>query len=287
VSLEKKIIEYPGRIKDKIKKVHEIEDHLRTAKQHMLFSQRDFTRIQNYLSDFFIKTLPLLTLKEHINNYALMLSMFITFMLKYPSNFRTKLIDTLLPTLLTLNKNLPIIKYPHYYVFQNVNFFKDCLALGVPMSHSFINNISIIEGLLEMNLQCLIIVDPTNAFYRYYSEKNKGIELCEWMTDSNTDQIIEDAVLNGKKLLVRNFDQALFRKFMPIIEWKNRVLSRKLFRKFLLVKEETPKEGWVDDQSLDRQIILNGKTSEVHKKFKILFISKPKTNNVFEYIYIF
>ena len=74
---------------------------------------------------------------------------------------------------------------------------------------------------------------------------------------------------------------------MPIIEWKNRVLSRKLFRKFLLVKEETPKEGWVDDQSLDRQIILNGKTSEVHKKFKILFISKPKTNNVFEYIYIF
>ncbi|KAL4475987.1 hypothetical protein ABPG72_007873 [Tetrahymena utriculariae] len=249
---------------------NEILHKLETAKKSYQNAFKNFRYI-NLLLCQLLKTIhyfrqecnPILTFQEgELAKYAYDIALYSLSALKYPSCYRENLFDVLLQQ----NKKLNI---PFYKILlDSPTAYLEQLINGTDLGINIINEYSLINFLIGVDLLPLCITDETGGYLQYLQnvciQKQKRSMHIEYNTvDEDSLENVENAILKGSYLVLHNPDETLVDLIQPILQFKYKNLIKSLIQF----------KNLQNQQKLDELFTFNQKRIKLHSQFRLIMIT--------------
>lgn len=260
-----KLSRTPGTISDYQLKKLSCEQILSKSTKNLTLIEGLMSNLREILNVALEMDFPYFSNESILVEIRFCLTLFIVFLLKYPSFYRRILLQKM-ETLLIINKDFHLLDYPLF------STLRDCTVEEIenqPLAFNFLNTVSVVEILSEFRELPLVIVDANGMYLEFLKGKknhNHSISIEEICEDSKTNTNILESVEKGRLLIIKDCNKSLFAKIQPLLTWMFDEMLNKVLKATLTSKTEN------SSSEPDHLVEVLGRTLTVHRNFRLLLI---------------
>ena len=210
--------------------------------------------------------MPYLTDSTMIEDFSFKFSIFILFVLKYPSHLRGQRIEKI-REIIKIGDSVEFQNYPLHLICKNESLGLQGLLEKNLMFSSLSNEFIAIQMLLTIDFFDLLIIDPMHFLEQFLTVEGKAMIIEEFTMDKNTEKNVILAIEKGFVLLIKDFDESLRNVVNEINSRKKEKLLKYHVAKFLDGGNEEEQEN-----EKKEEITLFGKKIQIHPKFRMILV---------------
>lgn len=228
-----------------------------------------FDEILEILNLFFEYKMPCLIDSASIENFSFNFSLYILFILKYPSHLRGQRIEKM-GDILKIGKSIDFQNYPLHIFCKNETLGFHGLLEKNAIFSSLANEFASIQILLSIDFYDLLIIDPMHFLENFLALDGKTIIIEEFTMNINTEKNVTLAIEKGFVLLIKDYDEGLKELINQISMRKKEKMLRYHIERYL--KQENEQEKNDAEIEIREEICIFNKKMQIHPKFRLILV---------------
>lgn len=223
-----------------------------------------YDEILEILELFFDYKLPFLTSLDDIQNFSINYFLYIFFVLKYPSNFRSQRVEKM-KDLISFGNFNDFHSFPFQNIYKSEIFNFKILVQKKSIYTSLYNEFSAIKLLLNLEYIDLLIIDPLHALENFLSLDGKHFIVEEFTINKNTEKNVTTALEKGLILILKDFDSSLKEIVDQISKSRQDRIVKYYVNKMIL-------EENLEEFTKNEEIFLFNKKIQINPKFRMILV---------------